>query len=86
MFADGEVVWSDAPTLASSFRGASFSEAMVANKPGHQGELEVSRKTIAQGMPVETGEPVATTSCIFCTNHGCIGHPAFPAPSSLSGE
>jgi hypothetical protein len=25
--------------------------AMVARKPGHQGELEVSRKTIVQGMP-----------------------------------
>ena len=32
---------------------------MVANKPGHQGEREGNRKTIAQGMPVETGEPVA---------------------------
>jgi len=24
---------------------------MVANKPGHQGEREISRKTIAQGRP-----------------------------------
>jgi hypothetical protein len=30
---------------------ASFSGAMVARKPGHQGELGVSRKTIVQGMP-----------------------------------
>jgi hypothetical protein len=29
--------------------------AMVARKPGHQGELGVSRKTIAQEMP---GVPV----------------------------
>ena len=28
----------DAPTLASSSREASFTGAMVANKPGHQGE------------------------------------------------
>ena len=43
---------------------------MVANKPGHQGEYEGNRKTIAQGMPVETGEPVATTSCFFARTMG----------------
>jgi hypothetical protein len=32
------------------------SQAMVANKPGHQGEREVSRKTTAQEMP---GVPVS---------------------------
>src|ERR1700739_452608 len=32
--------------------------ATVTTKPGHRGEHEISRKTIAQGMPVETGEPV----------------------------
>jgi hypothetical protein len=60
--------------------------AMVATKPGHQGEREGNRKTIAQGMPVEPGKPVATTRCIFCTNHGCIGHPAFPVPSYFLGR
>ena len=45
----------DAPTLASS-RVDSFHAAMVATKPGHQGEREVSRKTIAQEMP---GVPVS---------------------------
>jgi hypothetical protein len=40
----------DTPTLVSS--GAEFFRAaMVARKPGHQGELEVSRNTIAQGRP-----------------------------------
>jgi hypothetical protein len=29
----------------------------------------------------ESGKPVVTTSCFFARNHGCIGHPAFPAPS-----
>src|SRR5258708_24343308 len=52
----------------------------VARKPGHRGEHEENRKTIAQGMPVETGEPVEDYR-ILC-GHGCIGHPAFPAPSS----
>src|SRR6202051_1464238 len=32
----------DAPTLASSSRGASFLGATVANKPGHRGEREIS--------------------------------------------
>jgi len=41
----------DAPTLASSSREASFLGATVARKPGHRGEREISRKTIAQGRP-----------------------------------
>jgi len=53
----------------------------VARKPGRPGELEGNRKTIAQGMPVATGEPVALPRAFFCPNHGCIGHPAFPASS-----
>src|SRR5258707_9772551 len=40
---------SDGPMLASSLREEA--QATVANKPGHRGEREVSRKTIARGMP-----------------------------------
>jgi hypothetical protein len=40
---------SDAPGLASSLREEA--QATVSNKPGHRGEREVSRKTIARGMP-----------------------------------
>jgi hypothetical protein len=40
---------SDAPGLASSLR--EDAQATVATKPGHRGEREVSRKTIAQGEP-----------------------------------
>jgi hypothetical protein len=34
------------------------------------------------------GEPVVTTVCILLshTGRGCHGHPAFPAPSVLSGQ
>src|ERR1700737_2735473 len=34
-------------------------------------------------MPADTGEPVVTTVCFLPlhTGCGCIGHPAFPAPS-----
>src|SRR6266540_1249761 len=35
--------------LASSMREEA--QATVSNKPGHRGEHEVSRKTIARGMP-----------------------------------
>jgi hypothetical protein len=38
---------SDAPGLASSLREEA--QATVTIKPGHRGEREVSRKTIAQG-------------------------------------
>jgi len=38
---------SDAPMPASSLREAA--QATVSKKPGHRGEHEVSRKTIAQG-------------------------------------
>jgi hypothetical protein len=37
-----------APSSQRRFRGL---RAMVAKEPGHQGELEISRNTIAQGRP-----------------------------------
>src|SRR6202012_6011229 len=40
----------DTPTLVSSCAGF-IRAAMVARKPGHQGERDISRKTIAQGRP-----------------------------------
>jgi hypothetical protein len=40
----------DIPTLMSSF--AAIRKAMVANKPGHQGERGAAVNTIAQGMPM----------------------------------
>src|SRR6266581_3915480 len=40
---------SDAPMPASSLREEV--QTTVSNKPGHRGEREVSRKTIARGMP-----------------------------------
>src|ERR1700761_9251058 len=58
--------------------------ATVTTRAGHRGEHEGNRKTIAQGMPVETGEPVEDYR-ILC-GHGCIGHPAFPAPSALGAR
>src|SRR5258705_6090441 len=74
---------SDAPMLASSLREEV--QMTVSNKPGHRGEREVSRKTIVRGMPgllrCTCGDytRVLTTHCT--RGCGCIGHPAFPAPS-----
>jgi hypothetical protein len=61
----------------------------MANKPGHRGEREGNRKTIARGMPGDPGVTVVSNSCAFyfCTRgRGRFGRPAFPAPSYLRGE
>jgi hypothetical protein len=44
-----------APMLAPSFREESFPGVTVAKQPGHRGEREVSRQTIAQGKPDVSG-------------------------------
>ena|SRR5258706_7727659 len=60
---------SGAPMLASSLR-----EEARATEPGHRGEHEVSRKTIARGMPGETGVTVVTTLvCLFFITHEAAG-------------
>src|SRR6476659_5142371 len=77
---------SDAPTPASSLREEA--QATVSNKRGHRGEHEVSRKTIARGMPGRSGVTVVTTLvCFFHCTRGCgrIERPAFPAPSVTRG-
>jgi hypothetical protein len=53
----------DAPTLVS--RSWSDPRTTVANKPGHRGEREGSRKTIARGMPGVSGVTVVTNSRVF---------------------
>ena len=57
----------------------------VATKPGHRGEHEGNRKTIARGMPVIRLHLWRLRSCAssICTRgRGCwLKHPAFPAPS-----
>src|SRR5258706_3979833 len=58
---------SGAPMPASSLR--EDAQATVSNKPGHRGEREVSRKTIARGMPGRSGVTVVTTLvCLFFTH------------------
>jgi hypothetical protein len=57
----------DASTLASSLREEA--QATVTRKPDHRGEHEISRKTIARGMPGETGVTVVTMLVCFFTSH-----------------
>ena len=78
---------SDVPRLTSSLR--SHQQTTETTKSGLREERGISRQTIAQGVPDRFGEPVVTYSC--ATLHrtrgcGCVGHPAFPAPSLLSRD
>src|SRR4029079_10835252 len=75
---------SGAPMPASSLR--EDAQATVSNKHGHRGEREVSRKTIARGMPGRSGVTVVTMLvCLLFHTRGCgrIARPAFPAPSEF---
>jgi hypothetical protein len=85
----------DVPTLASSSRRLSrpyraqtkpYPLTTVAKEPGHRGEHEISRKTIACGNAGRSGVLVVTrvrSTNTKCTRgRGCSGHPAFPTPSS----
>ncbi len=55
--------------------------------PGRAGEREVSRKTIARGMPGDFRCDRGDYARVFVFYHtrgcGCIERPAFPAPSDL---
>ena len=59
----------DTSTLVSTRDNALHCAGMVTRKPDHQREPEVSRKTIAQGMPGVSGEPVVTTLVCFFRLH-----------------
>ena len=90
VLADGEVVWSWHPLLVSSSRrqvrpdraGRAFNpRTTVAKGIRHRGEHDISRKTIAQGRPDDSGCTCGSAACFFCTRTtGASGHPAFPAP------
>src|SRR5882724_6970533 len=77
---------SDAPMLASSLREEA--QATVSNKPGHRGEREVSRKTIACGNAGCSGGPAVTTLVCFIQSAreaaGAFGTRHSPRP--LLGE
>ena len=57
-------MWSWRPDAGVKLAGDDL-QATVAKKPGHRGEHVISVKTIAQGRPGVTGEPVVTMLVCF---------------------
>jgi hypothetical protein len=56
----------------------------VSNKHGHRGEHEVSRKTIARGMPGRSGVTVVTMLVCFFISHARLrAHRAPGIPCAL---
>jgi hypothetical protein len=47
----------------------------VTTKPGHRGEHEGNRKTIARGMPGDSGVTVVTNARAFYTTRAAAGAP-----------
>jgi hypothetical protein len=98
--ADGKSVWSWHPLLVSSRRrcvgptGRGHvinSPATVARRIRRRGELAISRKTIAWGMPDVSGASAVNTRAHTSLPQrargcGCTGRPAFPTPSVPKGE
>jgi hypothetical protein len=66
LLADGKAVWSWRPDAGVKFRGF-ICGTTVAKEPGHRREHVISRKTIAQGRPGISGEPVVTMLVCFIT-------------------
>jgi hypothetical protein len=61
----------------------------VANKPGHRGEHDISRKPLRGECRAFSGVTVVTNARVYYHyTRGCgrIGRPAFPAPSDLRGR
>ena len=86
--ADGEVVWSWRPWAGVKFANDDL-QMTVTKKSWTPRRARSSVNTIAQGVPDRSSEPVVTYSC--ATLHrtrgcGCVGHPAFPAPSLIEGR
>jgi len=88
--ADGKDVWSWRPDAGAKFARNKFRAATGARTPGPRGERDISRNTIAWGMPDVSGASAVNTRVHTPTTKrtrgcGCIGHPAFPAPSYCRG-
>src|ERR1700761_593329 len=60
-----------------------FAAAMVARKPGHQGEPEVSRKPSRRESRFDPVEPVVLPRAFFCTDPRVRSAPGFPCALCL---
>ena len=63
--ADGEVVWSWRPDAGAKSCGLNICKVTVARKPGHRGELEVSRKPLRREGRIASAEPVCSCALSF---------------------
>jgi antitoxin MazE len=73
----------------TGFDTTANSPTTVTRRIRRRGEHDISRKTIAQGMPDASASPVCSCAffCTMCTrDRGCSAHPAFPAPSYYLGR
>src|ERR1700726_4560948 len=88
--ADGEVVWSWRPDAGAEFSRSKLLRSDGGKRARSPGRARISRKTIAWGMPDVSGASAVNTRVHTPTTKrtrgcGCIGHPAFPAPSASQG-
>jgi hypothetical protein len=82
--ADGEVVWSWRPDAGAKFsQGAIPAEVTGAKEPGPRGEHDISRKTIARGMPGVSGVTVVTNARATYTTRAAAGASAPGIPCAL---
>jgi hypothetical protein len=63
------------PRRRRQVSGIDFPPMTVTRKPDHRGEYEVSRKTIAQGMPGDSGVTVVTNARAYYTTRAAAGAP-----------
>jgi hypothetical protein len=89
--ADGEIVWSWRPDAGAKFSRKRFRESDGGKRARSPRRARISRKTIAWGMPDVSGASAVNTRVHTKTTKrtrgcGCIGHPAFPAPSLFEGR
>src|SRR5450756_2346910 len=70
--ADGEAVWSWRPDAGVKSRG-DFHAAMVARKPGHQGERGVSRKPSRRESRIASAGPVCSFAFSTISAHETAG-------------
>src|SRR6266516_2288834 len=87
--ADGEVVWFWRPDAGvKSVRRSAGDGVKQAWSPGRARRKPL--KPLRGECRAKSGEPVVTTLVCFVLFRtrgcGCIGHPAFPAPSHVEGE
>jgi hypothetical protein len=81
--ADGEVVWFWRLDAGVKFLRSKLLGGDGDNKPITEESAKETVKTIAQGMPGDSGEPVVTTVCLLPSAHGPWVHRASGIPCSL---